>query len=267
LPESVLSDLIGAKVKGRLESLDNWVRFSTREVPGAGTAPTFTLSDGLAWPARTASTSAASFHRGIPADWPFLVKGPATKYEATSALGIGELLKPHRTTRQLAGVEGTDWPMSADTPVGPAILVNAVGRGTVLTLAGSPDFATASEHHIVEARKLLANAVRFLNPNPLVSIAAPATVEAVVTDDPATRTLRVQLLAYNSPPQTTPARERPFVLPGLIEDPPRYGVTLAFRDRPRSAQALNPSTRLRRRGTRVQLTVEDIHEVVTVKYR
>ena len=50
---------------------------------------------------------------------------------------------------------GTEWPMSADKPVGPAVLINQVGNGTVLTLAASPDFATASEHPIVEARKLL----------------------------------------------------------------------------------------------------------------
>jgi hypothetical protein len=75
----------------------------------------------------------------------------------------------------------------------------------VLTFAGSPDFATASEHHIVEARKLLRHAVRFLNPQPRVEITAPANVEAVVTDGPANRLLRVHLLGYNSPPQTTPA--------------------------------------------------------------
>jgi hypothetical protein len=179
---------------------------------------------------------------------------------------MGELLKPHRTTRQMEGKEGTEWPMSADTPVGPAVLVNQVGKGTVLIFACSPDFATASEHHIVEARKLLANAVRFLNPTPRLRISAPATVEAVVTDDPKTRTLRVHLLGYNAPPQTTPAKERPFILPGLIEDSPRYQATLTLEQRLRSAKAFNKSTGLKRRGNVVNLEINDIHEVIVLGY-
>jgi len=242
LAESVLSELIGANVKGRLDSVDNWVTLS-------GSGPML-----------------ARASADIRTNWPFLVKGPAVVYEPTTATPLGKLLKPHRTTRQQAGKEGTDWPMSADVPVGPAMLSHALGRGTVITFAASPDFATASEHHIVEARRLIRNAVRLLNPTPRVEITAPAHVETVVTDDAASRTLRIHLLGYNSPPQTTPAKERPYVLPGLIEEAPRYRVTLAFRDRPRSVKAFSPSTRLQRRGGRVQLTVEDIHEVVTVRY-
>lgn len=202
----------------------------------------------------------------IRAEWPFLVKGPATIYEPIAATPIAELLKPHRTTRQLEGKEGTEWPMSADSPVGPAILVNHVGKGTVLTFACSPDYATASEHHIVEARKLIANAVRFLNPAPRIRINAPTTVEAVVTDDPPKRTLRVHLLGYNSPPQTTPAKDRPFVLPGLIEDAPRYQATLELGRDLKSAKAFNKSTKVQRRGRTVNLEIEDIHEVVLLKY-
>ena len=55
-------------------------------------------------------------------------------------------------------------------------------------------------------------------------IRAPGTVEAVVTDDPATRTLRVHFLAYNAPPQTMPRQNRPSVLPALIEDTPCSGL-------------------------------------------
>jgi hypothetical protein len=70
------------------------------------------------------------------------------------------LLDSHRAS--LANPDGynADWPLSARQVVGPAVLIHSVGKGTVLTFAGSPDFATASEHHIVEARKLFANAVR-----------------------------------------------------------------------------------------------------------
>lgn len=244
LVESVLSELIGAHVKGPLASVDNWVRFPS--------SPPSALKSAFASAARD--------------DWPFLVKGPATIYEPRTAQCVGQLLKPHRTTRQLQGKEGTEWPMSADAPVGPAILVNQVGQGTVLTFAGSPDFATASEHHIPEARKLLRNAVRVLYSNPLVSITAPANVEAVVTDDAATRTLRIHLLAYNSPPQTTPPTGRPFVLPRPIEDAPLYRVTLECRRPLKRAEAWGQSTELKRRGSRVEALVGDVHEILWLRY-
>jgi hypothetical protein len=135
-----------------------------------------------------------------------------------------------------------------------------------LTLACSPDFAAASDHHIVEARRLLINAIRLLNPTPRMQIAAPANVHAVVSDNPSTRPLRVHLLGYNSPPQTTPAKNRPHILPGLIEDAPMYRVAMEFEDDIRGASACGESTELQRDGRRVLATVNDVHEVVIVKY-
>jgi hypothetical protein len=156
--------------------------------------------------------------------------------------------------------------MSAEAAVGPAILVNRLGKGTVVTFACSPDFATGGEYHIVEARKLFRNAVRFLQPAPRVEIAAPANIETVVTDDPAARTLRVHFIAYNSPPQTTSQSDRPHVLPGLIEDAPLFRATITIRDGLKSAAALNPETQLKSEGGRVKATIEDIHECVLLRY-
>jgi hypothetical protein len=243
--ESALSELAGAHVVRRLDSLDNWVRF-----PKSGKS----------------SEPLAQLRRDISGDWPFLVKGPAVVLEATSARPVGQLLPPFRTTRQREGREGTDWPMSADSRVGPAILVNEVGKGKVLTFACSPDYATASEHHIVEARRLLANAVRFLAPNPRIRIAAPTTVQAVVTDDPATRTLRVHLLGYNSPPQTTPPKDRPHILPGLMEDAPMYQAIVELAEPIKRAIASNKSTKLTRHGRRLEIVVNDVHEIVIISY-
>ena len=256
LSESTLNELVGAKAKGRLESMDNWVRLGASST----TKPEALLKD-IPYARRVSQRT--NVVEGIP----FLVEGPASIYLPTTAQPIGALLKPYRTTRQLEGKEGTEWPMSADTPVGPAILVNRVGKGTVLSFACSPDFATASEHGIIEARKLLRNAVRFLNPTPRIDIAAPANVETVVTDDPATRTIRVHLLGYNSPPQTTPAKNRPFVIPGLIEDAPHYEVSVSFAGRVRNAKSLNPSTRIRRQGNHVDLSIADLHEVLVLGYK
>ena len=251
LGKSTLSTLIGATSKGRLESIDNWVK-----VPAA---------DGLADNSVEAA-SVTRLSRGLRSNWPFLVKGPATVYEPTTAKTFGELLKPHRTTRQLQGKMGTDWPMSADSPVGPAILVNQIGKGAVLTLAASPDFATASEHAIVEARTLLRNAIRLLHPAPRVRVTAPANVEVVVTDDSRHRKLRVHCIAYNATPRTTPGKNRPFTLPGLVEEAPIFRVGLELADEPKEVEAVNPLTTVLRKGRRVEATVEDIHEVLILSY-
>lgn len=242
--KSCIESLTGARFVSQLDSLDNWVRF----------------------PSSQASTRKCPFAARGRLDWPLLVKGPAVVYEAASAAPVGELMKPYRTVRQQQGKEGTEWPMSAEAPVGPAILLNQLGNGTVLTFAGSPDFATASEHHLVEDRKLLRNAVRFLHPAPRVEVTAPANVETVVTDDPATRTLRVHFVAYNAPPQTMPVKNRPYVLPGLIEDAPLYRATITLLDRPKRAKAFNSSTQLHRSGRKVEVLIQDIHEVVSFQY-
>ncbi|MBM4090039.1 MAG: hypothetical protein FJ276_11565, partial [Planctomycetes bacterium] len=178
--------LTGARVARRLHSADNWVRFDDAAIGST--------------PAAAEQADTRSLCNGIPLDWPFLVKGPATVYEPTTATALGTLLAPARTPRQLANKQTTEWPMSAGEAVGPAVLVNRLGKGLVVTLAAAADCATAGEHHIVEARKLFRNAVRLLAPAPTVDVAAPANVEAVVTDDPNTRTLRIHLIAYNPTP-------------------------------------------------------------------
>jgi len=241
LKTSSLEELIGAKFIRKLDSLDNWVRFSEGE-------------------------EKHKLNQGIRTNWPFLVKGPAAVFEPVSATVYGELLKPYRTTRQLQEKEGTNWPMSADSPVGPAVLLNRIGKGKVLTFTCSPDYATASDHHIVEARRLLANAIRLLNPEPRIRITAPVNIEAVVTDEQSKRILRIHLLGYNSPPQTTPPKNRPYILPGLIEDAPMYRVSLEFAEPVKHVSAFNKSTSLQQDGRRIVATVNDIHEIIIVRY-
>jgi hypothetical protein len=232
--------LTGAQATRRLDSLDNWLRFGPDRPPGL-------LGD-------------------LPVDWSFLVKGPATIYAATSAQTFGQLLTPHRTTRQIEGKEGTDWPMSAGDVVGPAILLNSVGKGRVLTFAGSPDYAIASEHHLVETRRLLAQAVRFLNPKPRIQIKAPANVQVVVSDDPKEKLLRVHLFAYISPPQSTPAINRPFVLPVPIEDDPIYRTSIELDAPVKDVKAWNPSTSMKIESAKIEATIENIHEILLIRY-
>lgn len=247
LEDSRLNDLIGARVARRLKSEDNWMRFPAGD-------------------SGNDDPQSRALQGDIPSDWPFLVKGPATVYEPTTASAIGELLKPHRTLLQRQGKQETNWPMSADAAVGPAILIHSLGNGVVLTFAASPDYSTASEHHITETRHALANAVRFLLAHPRLKISAPANVETIVTDDPNQRTLRVHCIAYNALPQTTPAKNRPFILPGLIEDQPIYRITLTPRDPIQNVQVWNPETTWTYQENRIEALIQNIHEVFILRY-
>jgi hypothetical protein len=245
LERSSLDELIGARVRGRLQSEDNWVSVE-------------------------ATTTFPDDPRSLSADlrphWPFLVKGPATVYEPTTASPFGKLYKPHRTQRQRQGKMGTEWPMSADRPVGPAALINRVGKGTVVTCAASPDYALASEHALVENRVLFRNLFQALGAKRRVTVNAPANVEAVVTDDPATRQIRIHLLAYNPTPRTTPQKNRPYILPGMIEDAPIFRASVTTDKPVQAAEALNPSTQLQMERSTVQAMIEDVHEVLLISY-
>ncbi len=113
---------------------------------------------------------------------------------------------------------------------------------------------------------MLVNAVRWLHSVPRVRITAPVNVQTVVTDDPQQRVLRVHFLGYNSPPQTTPSKNRPMVLPALIEDPPLYRAVLEFRDPVRSVKMVNTTSQLQHEGQRVEVLINDIHDVLLVQY-
>jgi len=239
---SVLERLIGAKLVEKLPALDNHVRLAN--LPAAY----------------------GRIAEGIPANWPFLVQGPAAIYRPTTAVPLGELMKPHRTLRQQKGQEPTTFPNSAHAPVGPAVLVNRVGKGKVVCLACSPDFATAGEYPVPEARLLLRNVIRWLHPNPPIEIDAPHHVESVVTDDTAARTLRVHLIGYLSPPACTPPNNRPFIIPPMVEEAPLYRATITVRRPIRKVKALNKATLLETSGSRIAAQVNDIHDVLVIRY-
>ena len=245
LKNSAIAELIGGNVTRCLETEDNWVSVE---------AATQLLE------------SAKMLSHALPSDWKFLVKGPATVYEPTTAKSFGKLYAPERTNRQKEGKMHTDWPMSAGQSVGPAVLINHVDKGLVVTCAASPDDASASEHAIAEDRILFYNLFRMLHPDSRITIDAPSNVEAVVTDDPESRQLRIHFLAYNATPRTTPQQNRPYVLPGLIEDLPIYRVKFATSAKIRGIKALNPSTQVRTVDGHVEATIEDIHEVIVIEY-
>lgn len=239
---SALEPLIGAKFIAKMPALDNHVRLAS--LPDAYRR----LAD------------------DIPLDWSFLTQGPAASYRPTTAVPLGDLLKPHRTVRQQKGQEGMSFPNSADAPVGPAMLVNSLGKGKVMCLACCPDFATGGEYPVPEARFLLRNVVRWLHPQPAVEVRAPMNVESVVTDDAASRTLRVHLIGYQSPPACTPPSNRPFVIPPQVEEPPLYRATVTVRRPIRNVEALNKTTVLKTSGNSISAQLNDIHETLVIRY-
>lgn len=280
-PSTSMESLIGAKMKRVMPTTDNWVGFSNRNESNDRLLDSILIhilqpkdDQGKQNSGHAVQGALGRYfdpkqlipsHDGKP--WPFLVRGPGVVYEPTTAVPVGDIMKPHRSILHDQGGYNPDWPLSADQPVGPAILIHAYGKGVVYTMAASPGFAAGGEHHIPEARSLIERAIRFLDPQPRVMIEAPAHVEIVVTDDPDEQVLRIHFLGYNAPPQTTPAKNRPYVLPSMIEDPPIYRATIHTRDRIRKARSWNKNTEIKRRSRKVEIQVEDIHEVIQLKYR
>lgn len=236
-----LEKLIGGEVERVLDSEDNW----------------FSLA-GI-----RKDTSALA--EDIDPVWPYLSYGPAVVYQPAGATPLGELRAPLRTTRQQEGKEGTTFPSSFGEVVGPAALLHEFGKGRVLTLAVDPGAATASEYRQVEARLLLRNAVRLLNPAPRIRIEAPRNVETVVTDDAAARTMRVHFLGYLAPPGAT-GPQRPLVLPDTIEDTPIFRARISTGFDITSAQSFDRATQVKADVRTVSVQVENIHETLSITY-
>jgi hypothetical protein len=238
---AALEALIGARCVQVLPDHDNYVAFASGPEPLEG------LLD------------------GVPRDWPHLVYGPAVVYEAAGATAFGELRAPVRTERQRQGQEGTTFPSPSGERIGPALLLNAVGKGQVLTFAVSPGAAAGGEYRTVEARTLLSNAVKALCPNRPVEIDAPAFVETYATRDKE-GVLRVHFTSYLAPPGSTDAK-RPWAIPELMVDDPLYRAQIRTAEHYRSAVAVAKSTELEAHPRKVDVTINAVHEVVVLDPR
>ncbi|MBI1387166.1 MAG: hypothetical protein GC154_01795 [bacterium] len=237
--DSAISELSGANAFEILPSLDNHVQLHKLNQPRM------------------------ALYEQIPLDWPFLVEGPGVVYKATTAEAIGDLMKPARTVRQKQGKESTDMPMSPDQSVGPAILLNQYGRGKIVTIAGSPDYASASEHRMTEDRYLLRNAIRYLNQEPEISIDAPTIVETVISREE--NRFRVHFLGRQTPPGWTPSKNRPYSLPTLVEDEPLYRASVKIRNKIKDAFCSNDNTVLNKVSDhQIDLLINDVHDVVII---
>ena len=53
----------------------------------------------------------------------------------------------------------------------------------------------------------------------------------------------------------------------MIENPPIYRATIHTSDKIRKARSWNENTEIKRRSRKVEIQVEDIHEVIQLHYR
>ena len=243
LPQSAINQLIGGQFVKMLSDWDNHV----------------------ALPEQTAYLGQLS--RDIPPNWPFLLYGPAAIFEATTALGYGQLYQPHRTLQQRKSKGNLSLPMSADVAVGPAMLINNYGKGKVIYLPCSPDAAVASEYRTIEPRLLIRNLIRFLNPSPEVEVEAPSHVESVITIDEVNKLWRIHLIGYLSPPACTgPGRPHSnFVLPPLIEDKPLYRAKIKLDQPFNDIWVLNTDTAINQTSDGIEFLINEIHETVIIE--
>jgi hypothetical protein len=243
-----ISNLIGARlVRLMTEHHDNYIKLPRDPNPGG------------AW-----------LLPNIPPDWALLTYGPCAGFEPTTAQGFGELLIAHRS---LPGVPNL-WMnhMSPAESIGPAVLVNRLGKGAVVTVPASVDAAFADRFRSMEHRNLIANIVRHLNPSPPVVIEAPRNVETVVTQDAGGKRLLVQFLAWWAPPTADigPFEQGRRVLPPVMEETFEYSASVivnrpfhaarASRHRPPEA----PAARVHVAGNKITLSTRAIHEVLEI---
>ncbi len=213
-----------------------------------------------------AAPESNAFARAIGADisagLPLLVYGPMAIYEPTTAQAIGSLHPAYRSQNNL-------WVnhMSPGPAAGPAVLLNEIGKGQVITIPCAVDAGFVGDYRLIEHRALLRNAVRWLNPNPPVIIHAPANVETVVTRDERRKRLLVHFVAWNAPPTfssvafPTPKR----VHPPVMEEPQTYSATVTLNVPVRSVSMVEQGSRVRRRGSEVTITSSAIHDVLVIR--
>ena len=199
--------------------------------------------------------------RDVPADWPMLVNGPISRFEPIGATPIGELLVPYEAESHFGHL------LSPEKVVAPAIFANRVGKGMVVTVACAPDHAAVGNYRLPEHRFLIRNLIRYLNPEPLISVEAPPNVEVVLQSDEANHRLLVHLMCFSSPATFVagPFSKGKQVLPPPMETPMHYEARITLNRSFAGVSAANSASEVRTTGKQIHLTTSAIHEVLIVK--
>lgn len=195
----------------------------------------------------------------IPLDWPILMWGSISIYEANGAEGFGELILAVRS-------KNNSWSkhMSPGAIAGPAVFVNNVGKGKVVLVPCMLDAAYIQRYRVPEQRYLIRNVMRYLHPKPAIQIDAPANVEAVVAHDGARNRTLIHLISFSAPATATsePLNKGREVLPPVMEEPMSYEARVVFGTHFAGVKSPNVNTRLTVKGRDISVTTRDIHTII-----
>lgn len=241
--KSALTQMIGAQFTRAIDQEDdNFIRF----------------------PASLPGEEEGSLAKDIPADWPMQVWGPIVLYQPTAAKTAGELMVRFQSESNAGWARR----LSASKVVGPAFLINQYGKGKVLCCACSPDSAWVSKYRMLEHRYLIRNLLRFLNPDPLFSISAPANVEVMASSDKQKDRLLLHLVAFSAPATSVaaPFGKGGLALPPPMEEPLHYEATVEVNRRFAKSTTASAKTQLSRQGNQIRLRTSEIHEVLIIQF-
>ena len=153
---------------------------------------------------------------------------------------------------------------SAWKAVGPAVVVKQFGKGKVVYFPFSPEMAYLDEYTLPEHRLLIGNALRYLYPNPPVSVKTSVNVESVVRWDGQNSRYLIHFIPYIGVRDVLATRDRKISVPPIQESFwHRTQVSLALPVK--SARALSPRSRVNTNGNTVHLETDEIHEVLVVQ--
>ena len=235
----VIADLVGAKFVRRMDTQDHYFQFADPK-------------DELE----------RSLQMDIPTDWSLLAWGAWAILEPTNARAIGELWIPNRTPKRSWEGENPRRAMSPKQAVGPAVLVNRFGKGTVVCVPAAPDASWGAEYRMPEQRYLIRNIIRYLNPTPPVVVDAPSTVEIAVHKDGAERWI-VHFLSGVAGGVYTRGLS-PHSL-GPVQEARIYRASVTFGMRVKNVKVLGPTSQIRRKGRTIHLQTEEVHEALVVE--
>lgn len=241
LSDFTASELLGVRLGRRLEYPDNHFRL----------------------PAAPNTAEGGFLTSGLPANVHVLTVGDALAVTPTTGRRYGELWSGIRMRDEKGNVKPYTRPMSPAENVGPAVVVNKLGSGEVIYVPFQPDGAYAGDFRMKEHRLLVRNLLRHLYSNPPFRIDAPLNVEATITHDAKGRRYVLHFVGYNSL-RTINTGNSPRVLPPLMEEPLIYRAKVEVFVPFQSVRALSPKTTLKRVGTSIEFSTDEIHEAIII---
>lgn len=143
------------------------------------------------------------------------------------------------------------------------MVVNKLGSGEVIYVPFQPDGAYVGDFRMKEHRLLVHNLLQHLYSNPPFRIDAPLNVEATITHDAEGRRYVLHFVGYNSL-RTINTENSPRVLPPLMEEPLVYRAKVEVFVPFQSVRALSPKTTLKRVGTSIDFSTDEIHEAIII---